>query len=249
VIFRGIVARDARRVGLLLTMCVFGAGRVSAQAPPPAPVNQAPPPAAVNQAPPAPSQAPAPANQVQVANGTLNILVLLGENTVNNVRVPMPSDLVVEVRDQDDRPVEGATVTFQLPLMGASGSFDGGVRNQEMRTNVQGQAATKFTPNKETGRMTIQVKAVAGGLSGMTTITERNSTTSVAGVSGGPGAQGRRGGWIRQHKLLLIISAAAVGGAIVAVLITRGGSSSSSTAAGTTAITITPGVPTIGGAH
>jgi hypothetical protein len=236
VIFRGIVARDARRIGFLITMCVFGAGRVPAQAPTPAPANQAP---APNQAP-----GPVPANTVQVSSGTLNILPLLGGNSVNNVRAPMPTDLGVEVRDLNDRPVEGATVTFQLPLMGASGSFEGGVRNKDVRTNVQGQAVTSFTPNTETGRMTIQVKAVAGGLSGMTTITERNSTTSVSAT----GAQGRKGGWIGHHKLLLIISAAVVGGVIAAVVVTRGGSSSS-TSSGTTAIAITPGVPTIGGAH
>jgi hypothetical protein len=223
VIFSGKVIRDACLVAFLMTMCVFGASRLSAQA-------QAP--------------APPPANTVQVASGTLKVLVLLGENSVNDVRTPMPTDLVVEVRDQNDRPVEGATVTFQLPLMGASGSFDGGVRNLDVRTNVQGQAATSFTPNTERGRMTIQVKAVAGGLSGMTSITERNGTETQTGG-------GRKGSWIGQHKkLVIIVALAAAGGIAAGIALTRGGSSSSSsTSAGTTSITITPGVPTVSGAH
>jgi hypothetical protein len=229
VIFLGRVTRDVCRAAFLITMCVLVAGWLPAQAPPPAPV-QAP--------------AAAPANTVQVAGGALKLTVLIGENAVNNVRAPMPADLVVEVRDPNDRPLEGATVTFQLPLMGPSGSFEGGARNQDVRTNVQGQAAVSFTPNTETGRMKIQVKAVAGGLSGMTTITERNGSVTETGGA-------RKGSWFGQHKKLVIIGALVVaGGVIGAILATRGSSSSTtSTPSGATTITITPGVPTIGGAH
>ena len=223
---RGNVAIGVRQAGFLITMCIFGAGRLAAQPPAPAPT---------------PAPAPAPANTPQAAAGTLKIIALEGQNAVNDVRAPVPTDLAVEVRDLNDRPVEGATVTFQLPLIGASGAFDGGVRNKDVPTNVQGQAVTTFTPNMEIGRMTIQVKALAGGLSGMTTITERNGLGTETA---------QKGSWIGRHKKLVIIAAVAAGGIIAAIVLTRGGSSSSSsTSSGTTSITITPGVPTIGGAH
>ena len=213
-----------RRVGLAVAICFWGA-RLPAQQPATPPANTA-------------TQQPAPAvNAGPLGATNLKILVLEGEGAVNNVTAPMPMDLVVEVRDQNDRPVEGAMVSFQLPLMGASGAFDGGVRNKDGITNVQGQASATFIPNMEVGRLTIQVKAAIGGLTGMTAITERNATEKE---------QGKKKSWLRRHRTLVIIAATVTVGVVLAVVLTGGSSSSSSTTSSGT-ITITPGVPTVGG--
>jgi hypothetical protein len=237
------------RVGLPLLICLLGAAGLLAQqpaTPPPAAATQQPspaPPAAATQQPgPAPpaaaTQQPGPAPAAAgLLSTSLKILILEGADAVNNIRVPMPTDLVVEVRDQNDRPVEGAMVSFQLPLMGPSGSFEGGVRNKDVITNVQGQAAASFTPNTEAGRLTIQVKAMIGGLAGMTSIMERNATETE---------HGGKKSWLGRHKRLVIIIAAATVGGVLAVVLTRG-SGSSSTSSATTTVTITPGVPTVGG--
>jgi hypothetical protein len=225
------------RVGLPILICLLGAAGLPAQqpaTPPAAAATQQPGPAPATGATQQPSPTPATAGPF---NASLKILVLEGADAVNNIRVPMPTDLVVEVRDQNDRPVEGAMVSFQLPLMGPSGSFEGGVRNKSVMTNVQGQASAPFTPNTEAGKFTIQVKAMIGGLNGMTSITERNA------------AEGEHGGkknWISRHKRLVILIAAGAVGGVLAVVLTRG-SSSSSTSSATTTITLTPGVPTVGG--
>lgn len=168
--------------------------------------------------------------------GGLKILVLEGQDGVNNIRAPMAMNLVVEVRDDNDRPVEGATVSFQLPLMGPSGGFEGGVRNKDATTNIQGQAAVSYTPNMELGRFTIQVKTMQGGRTGMTTITQQNSNTGEAV---------RTKSWFSRHKKIVIAAAVAVVGVGLAVGLTRGGSKSGSSGGGT--VTITPGVPTVGG--
>jgi hypothetical protein len=238
VIFINKVTGFAWGVGWALLISLLGVGGLAAQQPAAPPANAAPqqPNAApANAAPQQPGAAPANAAQF---GAVFKLLVLVGEDGVNYVRSPMPSDVVVEVRDQNDRPVEGATVSFQMPLMGPSGSFEGGVRNKDVITNVQGQASASFAPNMESGRFTIQVKAVLGGLSGMTTISQRNTTGNEPS---------QKKSWIGRHKLLvIIIVAAAAGGIVGGVLATRGGSSKSGSG---TPVTITPGVPTIGGSQ
>jgi hypothetical protein len=195
---------------LLLAICFFSTGALFAQQPNLAPAN-------------------AP------AAGGLKIAVLEGKNGVNSIRTPMTMDLVVEVRDTDDRPVEGATVSFQLPLMGPSGGFEGGVRNKDATTNVQGQASVSYTPNEELGRFTIQVKAMQGGRSGMTTIMQQNSSTEA----------GQMKSWLSRHKKIVIVAAVVVAvGVGLGIGLTRGGSKSGS---GVSGVTITPGVPTVAG--
>jgi hypothetical protein len=177
----------------------------------------------------------APANAPPLAGG-LKIAVLEGQNGVNNIRMPMSVDLVVEVRDENDRPVEGATVNFQMPLMGPSGGFEGGVRNKETASNVQGQAAVSYTPNEELGRFTVQVKAMQGGRTGMTTIMQQNANTSEASQTKG---------WFSRHKKIVIATAVVAVGVGLAVGLTRGGSKSGSS--GGSGLTISPGVPTVAG--
>lgn len=161
----------------------------------------------------------------------LNLVVLQGQRVVNDIRTPSTMMLVVEVRDENYRPLEGATVEFDLPLTGPSGSFEGGVRNKKATTNAQGQAFTAFEPNPEPGRLAIKARATYGTRTGMVTIMQQNgrpqSTT-----------------WITRHKTLVIVLAVgAAGAATAAILTTRGGALSSSSKP---TVTITSGIPTFG---
>ena len=172
---------------------------------------------------------------------TLKIIPLVGQDQVNNLRVPVPVDLVVEIRDQNDRPLEGAMVHFQLPLMGASGSFEGGVRDKQVTSNLQGQATVTYTPNTEHGRFTIQVRATLGGQAGMANIPQQNLAENEPGQKS----------WFSRHKtLMILIAVGAAGGVIAGVLASGGSSSTTSGSTGTTTtITITPGIPTVSGPH
>ena len=125
------------------------------------------------------AQQPAPSSPqpttLAARPSALTILVLEGENAVNDIRVPGTAMIVVEVRDENSKPVEGADVTFELPANGAGGSFANQQHRFMTRTNVQGQTATTYTPNNQSGRFDIQVTAAQGGRSGSTMIRQTNS--------------------------------------------------------------------------
>jgi hypothetical protein len=160
----------------------------------------------------------------------LNLVVLQGLDAVNDVRTPTTTMLVVEVRDENYRPLEGATVEFELPATGPSGSFEGGVRVKKAMTNAQGQAFTAFEPNPAASRFSIQARATFGTRTGMVTIMYPPKPT-----------QSRM--WISRHKTLAIVIAVGAAGAAAAILATRGRASSPSS---TPTVTITSGIPTFG---
>jgi hypothetical protein len=154
---------------------------------------------------------------------------LQGLAAVNDVRVPNTTMLVVEVRDENYIPLEGATVEFELSAAGPSASFEGGVRIKKAITNAQGQALTTFEPNPAAGRFSIEARATYGTRTGMVTIMQPTKP-----------AQSR----ISRHKTLAIVIAVAVAGAATAAIITtRNGASSQSSKP---TVTITSGIPTFG---
>jgi hypothetical protein len=180
-------------------------------------------------APPA-QAAPAPAAPAAAATQeTLRILVLQGQNAINGIRdgnVTMP---VVEVHDENDLPVEGAAVVFELPATGPGGTFPGGQPTLSVKTNLQGQAGADFMLNPDAGKFVIKVSATLRNRTGHTTINQTNAIEPALEKSSG-------------HKIKWWKVAVAVGAAgliIGIVLATRGGSSSNT-------VTVTPGTPTFG---
>jgi hypothetical protein len=146
----------------------------------------------------------------------LKIVVLQGEGAVNHVKTRTGTEIVVEVRDERDLPVNGAEVVFQLPAAGAGGVFQDRSRIHTTKTNAQGQAASPtMIPNEEVGRLNIKVTATFGARTASIVISQRNSREVAAGGQGG----GKSGLW----KLLVVIGGAGAAGGILAA--TRGGSS------------------------
>jgi hypothetical protein len=170
--------------------------------------------------------------------GGLKIVVVQGEGAQNNIRSRTATPLVVEVRDDSDKPIEQAEVTFMLPSYGPGGVFNGWMRNQLARTNAQGRAQSQgFTPNEEEGRFNIRVTATSGTKT-------TNAVIAQSNVAGGRGEQlksSRKKMW----TIVAVVGAAALIGGIVAA--TRGGDSSSGSAAVSVPISITPGPITVGG--
>src|SRR6266545_372982 len=94
---------------------------------------------------------------VDQQTGGLKIVTIQGEGAVNSIRSKTATQPVVEVRDEQDKPVAGAEVVFQLPAAGPGGVFNGWMRNQTARTNAQGQAGVSgYVPNDEEGRFNIK---------------------------------------------------------------------------------------------
>ena len=177
-------------------------------------------------------------NLVQPPAGTLKIVVLQGEGAVNSIKSHSATQPAVEVRDEQDKPVVGAEVVFQLPAAGPGGVFNGWMRTQTARTNAQGQAAAQgLAPNDEPGRFNIKVTATEGKRTASLVIAQSNAV----GGSGG-GAQAKSG----RKTLWIVLGLVAVGGIIGGVAATRGGGSTAAATA-TNPITIGAGPVTVAG--
>ena len=183
-------------------------------------------------------QVSGPKSNLMVETGGLKIAVVQGEGAINGIRNKNATQPAVEVRDEQDKPVAGAEVVFQLRAAGPGGVFHGWMRTQTTRTNAQGRAeASGMTPNEEEGRFNIKVTATQGKKSATVIIAQSNARA----VSGAAGARAAK-----SHKALwALLGVAAVGAIAGGVAATRGGS----TAAGpvSTPVTISAGPVTVGG--
>jgi hypothetical protein len=177
--------------------------------------------------PPVRAQAPEPKQ--------LNISILEGEGAINNIRQRTAREAIVQVQDENHKPVAGVAVTFFLADHGASGVFSNGSRSLTVLTDTNGQAAMRgMTPNNMAGKMEIRVSARLGNLNADAVITQTNAAGAAA--AGGAAISG---------KVIALIVIVAVGAAVGAIVATRGGSSASTTPT-TPAVVITPGTPTVG---
>lgn len=164
----------------------------------------------------------------------LRIRVLEGGNIINSLSMGQSIAPVIEVRDQNDLPVEGATILFSLPESGPGGTFPGGSATYTVRSNAQGQATCPFRANGLTGRFKIKVAATAGTRSGETSITQTNSSGAYSGrfVPARP--------FYKKWYFWAIVGGAAAAG--LTVWATQRSS-------GNTTVVITPGGPVFGIPH
>jgi hypothetical protein len=111
-----------------------------------------------------------------VPTRSLRVVALEGEEAVNSIPAHTGTAPVVEIRDENERPVEGATVIFSLPEAGAGGIFPGDHLTLTKMTNQRGQAdATGFTPNFISGRFLIRVTALRDGVTGTAFVRQTNT--------------------------------------------------------------------------
>src|SRR5436309_9346525 len=160
---------------------------------------------------------------------SLQITILEGEDAMNNIRQRTARERIVQVEDENHKPVAGAAVVFLLPNQGASGVFANGSRTLTVMTDNQGRAvAHGFHPNGVQGKLQMRVSASYQGKTANTTITQTNAVAATAGAAAGAGISA---------KLIAIIAiaGAAVAGGVVAA--TRHSGSSTPAA---TPTTITP---------
>jgi hypothetical protein len=163
----------------------------------------------------------------------LNLVVLEGEGATNNIRQRTAREPVVQVQDENHKPVAGAIVVFTLPSNGAGGAFANGARTLSMVTDNQGQAVARgFRPNGLKGRFQIRVNASHQGLTASTNINMTNVALAASGAAAGAGVSAKL------IVVLAVVGAAAVGGAVYA---THNGS-------GTPSAVPTPGTTIAAGA-
>lgn len=143
---------------------------------------------------------------------SIRILVLAGQDAINNVEPRTVTPPVVEVQDEAGSPVAGAEVVFTTPAVGPSATFYGATRTTTVTTDAQGRATVSgMMPNTDLGSFEIAITATHGSLQAETVITQTNALA-------GPLAKKKsRFGW----RLIAALGAAAVIGVIAGVR--RGG--------------------------
>jgi hypothetical protein len=146
----------------------------------------------------------------------LKILVLEGEGAINNIRQRTARDPIVEVQDENNKPVAGAVVTFLLPDRGASGTFANGAKSLSVATDAQGRAvATGLQPNSVEGEYQIHVSASHQGQIASATISQANAMSVAAAAGAGAGA-GAAAGAGKLIAILAIVGGAVAGGVVYA---------------------------------
>ena len=156
----------------------------------------------------------------------LNLVVVEGEGATNNIRQRTAREPVVQVEDENHKPVAGAIVVFTMPSNGAGGTFANGARTLAEVTDSKGQAvAHGLRPNGLKGQFKIHVSASFQGQTASTTITQTNAVLTASGATASAGVSAKL------IVVLAVAGAAAAGGIYWA---THNGSSTPAAASPTT---------------
>lgn len=150
----------------------------------------------------------------------LNLVIVEGEGAINNIRQRTAREPIVQVEDENHKPVAGAAVIFLLPSRGAGGTFSNGSHSLSVVSDAQGRAAARgMQLNSTKGQFQIQVTANFSGMTATTTITQ----TTAVGAAAGSATVATAGISGKVIAIVAIAAAAAAGGAYYA---THNGSNS-----------------------
>src|SRR5580698_2505080 len=184
-----------------------------------------------------------PATTVIDAQGVapaLNIVIVEGDGAINNIRQRTAREPIIQVEDENHKPVAGAAVIFTLPGQGAGGTFAGNTQSLSVVTDSQGRAvAHGFHPNNVQGQYQIHVTASNNGQTANANISQTNAVVAGAAAGAAAGISGKL-----IAVLVIVGAAAAAGGAYYATH--NGGGGGSTINAGASVIVITPGTGTVG---
>ena len=171
---------------------------------------------------------------------SLRVTALAGNGEMNDLERRVMAPLVVQVVDQNDRPIEGADVVFRFQLGGPGASFADQKNSKTVRTNLQVQAAaTGWTANGQVGTFQIHVTASYGNQIGEATI----SMTNVTRITREGKTSRKHRSWYASKWVKIGAIAGAAGLVAGIVLATRGSGTSTRT------VTISPGSPSVGAPH
>jgi hypothetical protein len=175
----------------------------------------------------------------------LNIVIIEGDGAVNNVKQRLAREPVVQVTDENNRPIGGAAVTFFLPNQGAGGSFTGGRNFLTVITDSNGRAtASGLRANTLAGQYAVRVAASYQGVSASASIAMSNAVLTAGGLGAGLGL-GSLSFW-QIVPVIAMVGTLAGTGTIAAIHgqdITVEGPGGSAAKPPTT---VTPGTPVVG---
>jgi len=182
--------------------------------------------------PPAPLQAQA--MPTVAPPSSLQIVILEGEGAINNIKERTAREPIVQVQDENHKPLAGAAVLFAIHggTAGAGGAFAGGATSLTVVTDVNGVArAAGLLPNQIQGSWQIQVTASAGKVSTTTVIHQSN-------LSGSPQSPGNKPPTHLLPKPVTIVGGILVAGLIIGLVVANSNNNNGTT--------ITTGTGTVG---
>ena len=157
----------------------------------------------------------------------LHIVILDGEDALNNIRQRTAREPIVQVQDENHKPVAAAVVLFTIRKgpTGAGGTF-AGVSTLAVITGLDGQAVAKgLESNGVKGSYTISVQATAGAVTAAAVITQTNvvGPVSTSSSSNSTATTGTHAGGhvLGTHFWVIAGSIAAGAGAVAAVVLTQ----------------------------
>ncbi len=123
--------------------------------------------------------------QIPPAAPKLNIVLISGDTAINNIRSRVARETIVEVRDENNKPIAGAAVVFLLPDSGPGLVSSNGSRMISTVTDAKGRAAARgLKPNGQTGQYNIQVRANFQQSFGQIVVSQSNIVAAGAAISG-----------------------------------------------------------------
>jgi len=112
----------------------------------------------------------------------LNIVIVEGDGAVNNARQRISREPIVQVADENNRPVAGAAVVFFLPGSGPGATFPGGANSFTAITGADGRAAANgLKANSLKGQYQVRVTASFKGVSASTSFQMANAAGAAIG--------------------------------------------------------------------
>jgi hypothetical protein len=180
--------------------------------------------------------------RAQTANPApaLVITILEGEGALNDIRQRTAREPIVEVDDENHKPIAGAAVLFTLPSSGPSGFFAQGAQTFSTITDSAGRAVAQgLRPNNVSGSYSIHVQVTYNGSTSEASIHQQN-------VSGQSSVTNHAAHAISVKAIVIVIAAAAAAGTVAAILATQGSNSTTistgSTSVGAPTSTVSPGI-------
>lgn len=152
----------------------------------------------------------------------LKIVILEGDEALNNVRDRTAREPIVQVEDENHKPVAGVLLLFSVHNgAGGAGATINGLSTATVTTDATGKAVLKgLSINQTSGAFTIEVTATLGTLTAAATIHESNVVPGSTETenSGGGGAPAP----VKLHKGLKYgkyVGGIAVGGIVAGVIL------------------------------
>jgi hypothetical protein len=152
----------------------------------------------------------------------LQIVIMDGEGALNNIKDRTAREPIIQVQDQNHKPVAGASVIFAVDSHGshAGGSFLHGSKVFSGQTDSNGRIVGHgFHPNAHTGQFHINITATKGPLVSHAAIAQTNVVVATSTATTASTVTG----FIATH--VVVVSAVTAGvvaaGVVTGVVVTR----------------------------